>query len=117
MLGAWHDESLRAADLLVEALDVRRGIFRSNKSPQFGPEADDEVHASRGHARFTDRGERRGKLAAFLRIHEVELQVGVRGGAKGKYSGLMLVHAEIISAPLHRSERPDGFRERLSCGG
>src|ERR1700733_11233550 len=105
MLSAWHNESFRAPDFLVKALYVGRRVNGNDIAPQLGPKADDEVHSSRGGPWFTDRGDCRGELPAFLRVKKIELQVRVRGCSKGEDSGLRRVHAGMISGTPD-TERP-----------
>src|ERR1700722_8605758 len=113
VLSAWHDESFCALDLLVKALYAWRRVIRNDIAPKLRPKADDEVHSSCGGPWFTDRGNCRGELLAFLRVQKVKLQVRMRGGSKGEDSGLRCVHAAIISG-TDRYERP---RSRGHCSG
>src|ERR1700719_2573688 len=96
MLRAWHNESFCALDLAVKALYVRRGIVGNNIAPELRPKADHEVHSSCGGSWFTDSGDRRGELLAFLRVQNVKLQVRMRGRSKSEDSSLRRVHAGII---------------------
>src|ERR1700691_994760 len=100
MLSAWHYEALRAPDLLVKARYVRRRVIRNDIAPELRPKADDEVHSCRGGPWFTDGGDSGCELPAFLRVEKVELQVGMRGGAKSEDAGLRCVHVEIISGRI-----------------
>ena len=97
MLTARHDESFSAPDVAVKAHDAWRRVIWNNIAPEFRPEPDDEVHSSRGGARFTDRSDRSGKLLAFLRVQKIKLQIRMRGGSKRKYSRLGRVHGATIS--------------------
>src|ERR1700677_3815596 len=100
MLRAWHNESFRALDLFVKANHARRGVVWKNFAPEFGPKADDEVHSSRGGPWFTDSGDCRDKLRAFVRVQNVKFQVRMRGGSKSEDSGLRRVHGGIISGDI-----------------
>ena len=82
MLRAWHNESFCAPDLLVKALHARRGVIWDNIAPELRPKADDEVHSSCSGPWFTDSGDCRGELLAFLRVQNVKLQVRMGGRSK-----------------------------------
>src|SRR5258708_27002202 len=98
MLRAWHNKSVCALDLVVKALQTRRGSIWNNVAPELRPKADDEVHSSCGGPWFTDSGDCRGELLAFLRVQNVKLQVRMRRGSKSEDSRLRRVHAGIVSA-------------------
>jgi hypothetical protein len=103
-LRAWHNESFCTLDRVVKALHARRGIIRNNIAPELRPKADDEVHSSRGGAWFTDSRDGRGELLALLRVQNVKLKVGMRGGSKSEDSSLRRVHAGIISSAILANE-------------
>ena len=110
MLRARHNESFRALDLLVKAFDAGRGVIGNHIAPQLRPKADDEVHSSCGGPWFTDGGDCRRELFAFLRVQNVKLQVGMRGRSKSEDSSLRRVHAGIIAASIGgNTTELDGF--------
>src|SRR6202011_544445 len=94
------NESFCALDLVVKALQARRGVIWNNIAPELRPKADDKVHPSCGGPWFTDSGDCRGELLAFLRVQNVKLQVRVRRGSKSEDSNLRRVHAGIISGTI-----------------
>src|SRR5664280_2134201 len=98
MLRARHHEPFRAADLLVKSLHP----LGRNRAPQLRTKPDDEVHPSRGGARFTDIGDRRRELLALLRVTKVELEVRMRGSAKSENSSLGRVHDGHYKSPPTR---------------
>src|SRR5277367_6540033 len=100
MLRAWHDESFCASDLVIKARYAWRGVIWSDVAPELGPKTDDEVHSACGGPWFTDRGDGRGELLAFLRVQNVKLQVRMRGGSKNEDSSLRRVHQGIISSAI-----------------
>src|SRR5882762_5571862 len=100
MLRAWHHESFCALDLFVKALDARRSVIGNNIAPELRPKTDDEVHSSCGGPWFTDRGNCRRELLAFLRLQNVKLQVRMRGRSKSEDSSLRRIHAGIISGAI-----------------
>src|SRR5216683_2429510 len=100
MLRAWHNESLSALDLVVKALHARNRVIWNNIAPELRPKADDEVHSSCGGPWFTNRGDCRRELLAFLRVQNVKLQVRMRGRSKSEDSSLRRVHAGIISGAM-----------------
>src|ERR1700733_10936443 len=97
MLRGWHNESFCALDLVVKSLHARRVVLWNNIAPELRPKADNEVHSSRGGPWFTDSGDCRGELLAFLRVQKVKLQVRMRGRSKSEDSSLRRVHPGIIS--------------------
>ena len=98
MLRVGHHESFCALDLFVKALHTRRGVIRNDIAPELRPKADDEVHSSGSGPWFTDSGDGRGELPAFLCFEKVKLQVRVRRGSKSEDSSLRRIHAGIISS-------------------
>src|ERR1700679_2231327 len=96
VLRAWHNKFFCSLDCVVEALHARRRVVWNNIAPELRPKADDEVHSSCGGPWFTDSGDGRGELLAFLRVQNVKLQVRMRGRSKGENSSLRRVHAGII---------------------
>jgi len=100
MLRAWHDEILCALNLLVKARDARRSVIGNNIAPELRPKADDEVHPSGGGPWFTDSGDCRRELMAFLCVQNVKLQVRMRGRSQSEDSSLRRVHAGIISGTI-----------------
>lgn len=53
-----------------------------NIAPELRPKADDEIRSSRSGSWFTDSGDCRGELLAFLRVQNVKLQVRMGGRSK-----------------------------------
>src|SRR5271156_448719 len=100
MLRAWHDESFCASDIAVKAPDARRSVVGNNIAPELRSKADDEVYSPCSGSWFTDSGDCRGKLLAFLRVQNVKLQVRMRGRSKSEDSSLRRVHAGIISGTI-----------------
>jgi hypothetical protein len=72
MLRAWHNEPFCAPDLFVKALDARRNVIGNDIAPELRPKADNEVHSSCGGSWFTDSGNCRHELFAFLRVQNVK---------------------------------------------
>jgi hypothetical protein len=95
MLGGRHNESFCAL-FLIEGLHAGGGVLWSKIAPELRPKADDEVHSSCSGSWFTDSGDGRGELLAFLRVQNVKLQVRMRGGSKSEDSSLRRVHAGIM---------------------
>src|SRR5271155_2459861 len=96
MLRTRHNESLYSPDLLVKTRHTCRSVVWNNIAPELRPKANDEVHSSRGGSWFTDRGDDRGELLAFLRIQNVKLKVRMRGGSESEDASLGCVHTGII---------------------
>ena len=100
MLRAGHDETFYALDLFVKAFYVRRDVIGNDIAPQLGPKADDEVHASGGGPWFTNGGDRRCELFAFLRVQNIKLEVRMGGRSKSKDSSLRRIHAGDYSGSM-----------------
>src|SRR5579872_1764426 len=100
MLRAWHSESFSALDIAVEAFDAGRGVIWYEITPELRPKADDEVHSTSGGSRFPDSGDCRRELFIFLPVHNVKLQVRMRGCSKSEDPSLRRVHAGIISGAI-----------------
>src|ERR1700733_12534465 len=100
VLRGWHHESFRSMDLVVEALHARKRFLGNNLAPQLRSKANDEVHSSRRRPGFTDSGDCRGELPAFLRVQNVKLQVRMRGRSKSEDSSLRRVHTASISGTI-----------------
>ena len=113
MLRGRHNETFGALDRFVEALDAGRAVVWNDFAPELRPKGDDEIHASCGGPWFTDGGDSGRELPAFLRIEKVELQVGMRGGAKSEDAGLRGVHVQIISVRTSDSRRGHEARDLL----
>src|SRR5262249_20335663 len=92
MLRAGHDESFRAPDLLVEALDSRGSVIGRDVAPKLGPKTDHEVHSSRCGPGFANGGDCRSELFVLRRIQNVKFQVRVRGRSKSEDSSLRRIH-------------------------
>ena len=88
MLGGRHGESVRAGDGPVEAVQAGRRRGADAVAPQLGPQTDDEVDPADRRARLAQVGQAAHQLTRVRAVVQVELEVGVRGGAEREDAGL-----------------------------
>jgi hypothetical protein len=102
VLGGRHAETVRAGHRLVVAVQAGRRRGTDAVAPQLRSHADDEVDPADRRAGLAEVGQAAHQLTRVRAVVQVELEVGVRGGAEREDSGLRRALARDHACTLAR---------------